>query len=66
MMECSEGCSIAYHTSCWRRYKTESEQNSDKEFLCTACPTPDCSGAIKMVAIHDTKGQIKAKVGACV
>ena len=61
-LECHEDCSIAYHLSCWRKYKTECEQKTDKEFLLTPCATPDCCGYVRMVVIYDTKGAVKAKV----
>ena len=61
-LECHEDCSIAYHLTCWRKYKTECEQKTDKEFLLTPCATPDCCGYVSMVVIYDTKGAVKAKV----
>ena len=61
-MECSEGCTISFHPTCWRRNKTDSEQKTDREFLLTVCPTPDCVGIIKMLVVYDNKGGIKAKV----
>lgn len=61
-LECNEDCSIAYHLTCWRKYKTECEQKTDKEFLLTACATPDCCGFVSVVVVYDNKGGIKAKV----
>jgi hypothetical protein len=63
-LECHEDCSIAYHLTCWRKYKTECEQKTDKEFLLTPCATPDCCGYVSMVVIYDTKGAVKAKFDA--
>ena len=61
-LECHQDCSISYHPSCWRKKKTESEQNTDKDFLLTDCLTPDCTGLVNVVIVYDNKGAIKAKV----
>lgn len=59
---CSEGCSIAYHPTCWRKFKGECVIGADKDYLATPCPTPDCEGRIKAVYIHNDKGIAKIKV----
>ena len=61
-LECHEDCSIAYHQSCWRKYKNDCEQKTDKDFLLTPCATPDCSGFVKLIIIFDNKGKHKARV----
>lgn len=61
-MQCDEGCYIAYHSGCWRRFKGDSVVGSDRDFLCTQCPTPDCEGRIKCVSIHDSDKKNKVKV----
>jgi hypothetical protein len=63
-LECNHDCNISYHPYCWRKFKTESEQKTDKEFLLTPCPTPDCCGFVRMVIVYDNKGAIKAKFEA--
>lgn len=64
-MQCSDGCNIAYHPACWRRFKSDSVLGADKDFLGTMCKTPDCEGEIRNVYIYDTKGGLK-KVRMCV
>ena len=63
-LQCSEGCSISYHPTCWRKFKGECVIGSDKDFLYTACPTPDCEGEIKGVFVHNDAGVSKIKVKA--
>ena len=62
LLACCESCLIAYHSSCWRRFKSESVINSDRDFLLTPCPTPDCSGDVKTVTVYDLKGKCKIRV----
>ena len=62
LMQCDEGCCIAYHPSCWRRFKNDSVVGADRDFLNTQCPTPDCGGHIKTVSIHDSDKKTKVKV----
>ena len=61
MMQCSEGCSTAYHSTCWRRFKGDNVLGTDRDLLLTSCLTPDCGGNIKSVAVYDIKG-LKLKV----
>ena len=61
MMQCSEGCSTAYHSTCWRRFKGDNVLGTDRDLLLTSCLTPDCGGSIKSVAVYDIKG-LKLKV----
>ncbi len=63
-LTCSQSCSIAYHPTCWRRFKNESVVNSDRDFLLTSCPTPDCAGEVDSVSVFDLKGKCKIKVRA--
>ena len=62
LLQCLENCSIHYHTSCWRRFKTEGVTGADKDHLGSDCPTPDCLGTIKTVTVYDNRGKIKIKV----
>ncbi len=61
LLLCSENCSIAYHPTCWRRFKNESIINSDRDFLLTPCPTPDCFGHVRSISVFDLKGKCKIK-----
>ncbi len=61
-LQCSEGCSISYHPTCWRKFKGECVIGSDKDYLSTLCPTPDCEGEVKGVYVHNDKGISKIKV----
>lgn len=62
LLACSDSCLIAYHSSCWRRFKSESVISSDRDFLLTPCPTPDCSGDVKTVTVYDLMGKCKIRV----
>ena len=62
LLQCVENCSISYHASCWRRFKTEGITGADKDHLGSDCPTPDCPGTIKTVTVYDNRGKIKIKV----
>ena len=62
-VQCSESCSIVYHTSCWRKFKSCGViGGGDKELLDTPCPTPDCNGLVRVVKVYDFKNKVKIKV----
>lgn len=62
-MLCTDGCCIAYHSTCWRKFKSDCVVGADRELLSSACPTPDCEGLIKTVSVHGASGAIKLRVG---
>lgn len=63
---CEEFCSVAYHPCCWKAHKEEQEDQfgkmSDKDFLGTECVTPDCTGKINGILIHDETGTLKHEI----
>jgi len=65
-VQCSESCSIVYHTSCWRKFKGYQIIGGDKELLNTQCPTPDCCGLVRVVVVFDAKNKVKIKVSEIV
>ncbi len=61
-LHCSDNCFIGYHTSCWRKFKGDRIVGADKELLSTLCPTPDCSGFVRIISVYDTNNKVKIKV----
>ena len=64
-MQCTESCSISYHASCWRRFKSEGMISTEKDFLMTICPTPDCHGSISTISVYNNKGKVQNHVRVC-
>jgi len=59
---CAENCRLEYHKVCWGLLKSEHEWGpvrvtNDKDFLGTACLTPDCEGVINKVEIFNQDGE---------
>ncbi|XP_064086347.1 uncharacterized protein LOC135201401 isoform X2 [Macrobrachium nipponense] len=60
---CEEFCSVAYHPCCWKAHKEDQfGKMSDKDFLGTECVTPDCTGKINGILIHDETGTLKHEI----
>lgn len=55
LMRCSEKCSIGFHPTCWRRFKTSrTDHSNEKNLISTPCVTPDCPGKVTHIAIYET------------
>ncbi|XP_066555587.1 E3 ubiquitin-protein ligase TTC3 isoform X2 [Amia ocellicauda] len=61
-MICCHMCRVEYHISCWKKMKSAffSDKN-DKDFLQSACFTPDCGGKISKIVIYGSTGLIKCE-----
>lgn len=56
-LHCHSKCVIQYHPLCWKECK-ESTNLTEKGFLGTVCPTPDCKDIIIRVEIIEKDGTV--------
>ncbi|XP_007943750.1 E3 ubiquitin-protein ligase TTC3 [Orycteropus afer afer] len=59
---CNQICKIEFHVNCWKKLKAISYNDKhDKDFLNTACLTPDCQGIICKITVFNCKGGVKCE-----